>query len=155
MSQPTKEQWADIEANMNSLFSATYLDCDGYLVAARMVRDKNKLVIEVYVDGYVKGLWHQYVESIDAFSEVPKRFYCIKKQSLWPKKFIQDMEKQIGKRRCTKNGYYAVRYSSRSWWISAKSFISHLKKHNQSIELLDHTTYQQRLIAKQAQEQTA
>lgn len=63
------------------------------------------------------------------------------------------MEKLIGKRRCEKEGYYKVRYSSRAWWSSAKSFINHLKKNNQSIELLDHETYLQRLDAKQSQEQ--
>lgn len=155
MSQPTKEQWADIEKQLNSLFSTTYLDCDGYLIAAEMVLDKNKLVIQVYVDGLIKGEWHQYVESIEEFKEEPKRFYCLKKTSLWPKKVITDMEKIIGKRRCKSEGYYAVRYTSRCWWNSAKSFISHLKKHNQSIELLDHKTYQQRLAAKLPQEQTA
>lgn len=155
MSQPTKEQWTEIEAKMNSLFSTAYLDCDGYLIASQMVRDKNKLVIQVYVDGLIKGEWHQYVESIAEFKEEPKRFYNLKKSSAWPKKFVTDMEKIIGKRRCKNEGYYAVRYSSRAWWTSAKSFISHLKKHNQSIELLDHKTYQQRLAAKQTQEQTA
>lgn len=155
MSQPTKEQWTDIERQLNSQFSTTYLDCDGYLIAAQMVRDKNKLIIQVYVDGLIKGEWHQYVESIAEFKQEPKRFYCLKKSSKWPKKFITDMEKIIGKRRCKSEGYYDVRYSSRAWWTSAKSFISHLKKNNQFIELLDHKTYQQRLAAKQAQEQTA
>lgn len=154
MSQPTKEQWTVIEGELNSLFRHVYLDCDGYLIAAGMVRDKNRLVIEVYVDGYIKGIWHQYVETLEAFTEVPKRFYCIIKRAMWPQKFIKDMEKLIGKRRCKDEGYYAVRYSSRAWWTSAKSFISHLKKNNQSIELLDHKTYQQRLAAKQTQEQT-
>jgi len=152
---PTKEQWIDIERQLNSQFSTTYLECDGYLIAAQMVRDKNKLVIQVYVDGFIRGKWVESVKTIDEFADVPKRFYNHSRKNLWPHKLIKDMEKILGKRRCKNEGYYDVRYTSFPWFNSAKSFISHLKKHNQSIELLDYDTYQQRLAAKQSQEQTA
>jgi hypothetical protein len=155
MSQPTKEQWTEIQGQLNSQFTTTYLDCDGYLIAARMVRSKNKLVIQVYVDGYIDGKWIKSVKTIDEFAEVPKRFYRHARKNIWPRKLVKDMEKLLGKRRCKEEGYYGERYTSFPWFNSAETFISHLKKHNQSIELLDHTTYQQRLTAKQAQEQTA
>lgn len=90
MSQPTKEQWIEIEGQLNSQFTTTYLDCDGYLIAAQLVRDKNNLVIRVYVDGVIKGEWFQYVEAIDDFKQEPKRFYCLKKNSLWPQKGHQE-----------------------------------------------------------------
>lgn len=151
--QPTKEQWDELAVNMDSIYGATHLDCDGYLIATNMGRHKNKLFIQVFVDGFIKGKWIKVVHSIDEFDDVPKRFYRHRKRQMMSAKHLKMWEKIEGKRECKKRGYYGHRYLSDPYWTSAKSLIRHLIKYNQNIEILDYKTYKSRLDTKQAEQE--
>lgn len=150
--QPTKEQWAELAVKMDSIHISTHLDCDGYLIATQMARHKNKLFIQVYVDGSIKGKWMNIVDSVDDFDDVPKRFYRHTKRQRTSAKHLKMWEKIEGKRECKKKGRYGYRYLSVPDWTSANSLIRHLKKYNQNIEILNYETYKDRLDKKQEQE---
>lgn len=145
---PTKEQWQQVAKQLDSLFGQVYLRCDGYLVYAVMTRTgKNKLAILVYVDGVIIGKW---MTVSGAQCEEPRRFWRPQEQLKYGRKFVADMEKLIGKRRCQAKGYYdKLRYYTPEW-NRPLPFIRHLQKHNERIEIIDSLTYRNELQARKA-----
>ncbi|MEJ1358311.1 MAG: hypothetical protein RPU42_14490 [Candidatus Sedimenticola sp. (ex Thyasira tokunagai)] len=141
MSQPTKEQWAGIAKQLNCQCDTVFLRCDGYLVHACLDRVKMSLKIVVYVNGWLKGEWCKTVTDPTALPEESRRFWFHTKRHLWTTKQLKSWEKIIGKRECRKRGYYTPRIFPLPHWNSANSFIRHIKKHNESIEILNHETY--------------
>ncbi|MEJ1384854.1 MAG: hypothetical protein RPV21_10845 [Candidatus Sedimenticola sp. (ex Thyasira tokunagai)] len=141
MSQPTKEQWAGIAQQLDHQYNAVYLRCDGYLIQACLERIKKSLKIGIYVNGWLKGCWIEVVTDAAELPEESRRFWFHSKRQPMKAKELKAWEKLIGKRECRKRGYYTPRIIPYPYWNSANSFIRHLKKHNESIEILDHETY--------------
>lgn len=52
----TEEDWKKAEEQC-SLFTTCILEIDGFRVSISEERYKNKILILVYVDGYIKGKW--------------------------------------------------------------------------------------------------
>ncbi|MEJ1381364.1 MAG: hypothetical protein RPT95_10420 [Candidatus Sedimenticola sp. (ex Thyasira tokunagai)] len=141
MSQPTKEQWAEIAKQLDCQLRPVYLRCDGYLVQAELSRVERSLKIVVYVNGWFKGAWIQIVTNPDELAEEPRRFWRHSKRQPIKAKELKLWEKIVGKRECRKRGYYTPRLIPSPHWNTPGSFIRHLKKHNESIEILNHETY--------------
>lgn len=150
VTQPTKAQWDEIAEKLDSLFSPVYLRCDGYLVATSLRRAGNRLVIHVAVNGWdFKGKW----ASIDGeMSEEAKRFWMPRKKAKMTQKYLKSWERLIGKRECRKRGYYDPYVVPMPIWNRPRPLINHLKKHNQSIEIIDYETYSRELEALRAKE---
>ncbi len=142
MTQPTKEQWEEVAEDMNSMFGSAYLKCDGYLLSTRLERDKNnRLYIAVYVNGYLRGKWVEFVDDPEKFSDIPMRFCRHRSRQLMSSKELKFWEKLIGKRECKKKGYYKRKYYSEPYWPKPGPFIKHLKKHNTDIQILIREEY--------------
>lgn len=143
--QPSKSQWQEIEKNLDSFFGVAYLRCDGYLISATMGRvGKNKLAIVVAVNGYLlKGEWFpsSSVTDTNDLHEVARRFLRPTSRARMNQKELKLWEKIIGKRECKKRGYYDRIIFPKTEWLRPRPFIAHLKKHNQSIEIIDYETY--------------
>lgn len=148
MSQPSKEQWQKIEDDMNRLYANVYLECESYRVSAGMARDKNRLVCVVYVDGVMRGDWFGIYDDESELSDIQRRFCRPIWKPKYPRKFVTQMEKIQGKRKCKAAGYYDKRLVIYPYWASAKRFISHLKKHNQNIRVLTSEEHKAALDAK-------
>jgi len=147
MSQPTKEQWVEITEQMDRLYSAVHLRCDGYLLTTNMHRNKNKLEISIYINGVMKGEWIGCYKTDDEFSDIQRKFCKVSKMAIWSKKELFSLEKIWGKREAKKRGYYNKNLFVSPCWGSAKRLVSHLKKHNQNIEVLTHEEYTQAIEA--------
>lgn len=149
MSQPTKEQWVEITQKIDRLYSNVHLRCDQYLLSTSMERTKNKLSVVIYVNGQHKGRWYLPPDTglEENLSDIQRRFCKLTWVNKFPRKLILDMEKIIGKRRTKKEGFYDKRMRISAFWPSAKSLVSHLKKHNKNIEVLTHDEYKAALDA--------
>lgn len=141
--QPTKEQWAKIAEELNSLYSGVYLRCDGYLVSASLRRtSKLKLNIVVGVNGWeIRGEWFPSPSNGRAMSEEARRFRFQSRRQKYSTKQLRSLEKIWGKRECRKRGFYDLFIWPTPEWNSANSLIRHLKANNDSIEIIDYETY--------------
>lgn len=141
MSQPTKEQWKKVEQDLDSLFRPVYLKCDEYYVRYALVRMKNKLVIDVYVNGFIKTEWYGDIKNDNPHEEAI-RFWRPTTRSKYTAKELKRWEKIQGKRECRKRGMYEKRVFPWPWWNRPRPLIAHLKKHNTDIEIITYETHQ-------------
>jgi hypothetical protein len=151
---PTKEQWQEIEKSLASLWTGVYLRCDGYLVYACMKRaSMTKLAIEVYVDGFIQGAWTSAKDGV--FADQAVRFWHPHDQAMHSAKSIKLYEKLYGKRKCKEKGIYNKHRHYLPYWNTPLSFIRHLKKHNEHIEVSDKETHDREVEAKKVQTNAA
>lgn len=144
---PTKEQWQEIEKSLGMFYSGVYLRCDGYLVYASMKRvSMNKLAIEVYVDGFIQGAWTSDKDGV--FADQAVRFWHPHDKARCSVKEVKMWEKIYGKRKCKEKGIYDKHRYYLPHWNTPASFIRHLKKQNEHIEVIDKDTHDREIEAK-------
>lgn len=139
---PTKQDWRTVQDELSSPYGMVFLRCDGYLVGAHVEQSKMKLIIAVYING-VMSLKHQWTgkeSEIGNMTDISRRFWCWHKKNRSTRE-IKLNERIFGKRECKKRGLnegfiYTVPYFS-----SPGSFINHIKKHNEQIEILSFDEY--------------
>ena len=141
----TKEQIKELAEKLDSQYQRVYLCCDGYLVAAGMVRHKNKLVINVYVNGMIEGKWCEVVNKVEELPEESRRFWRHSLRSSMKPKNLKYWEKAIGKRQCKNRGYYDKRIIPFPYWNTAMTFIRHIQKYNESIKVISYEEHQSEL----------
>ena len=135
-------QWAQIKQDLSHTFGTVFLKCDDYLIYARVEQIKMKLVVFVYVDGVFKGInaWYGQESQLAEMGAIARRFYCL--GSRGPSaKTVKLTLKVLGKKACKEKGCLERSYHSWPQFRTPGAFISHIKKHNPSIELLDHDRY--------------
>lgn len=127
MATPTKAQWDEVRLKLSGPYGSAYFKCDDYLINAEVSQSKMKLIIGVYVNGWIKGKWYWTgnERDISNMSDIARRFYCLR------------YKRGINDRFC----YASPQFNTPG------AFITHLKKHNPSIEVLDYPTYQKGLDA--------
>jgi hypothetical protein len=150
--KPTKEQWNEVKLKLSMSFGVAYFLIDGYCIQACIERDKMRLVVAVYVNGYIKikDMWCGQERDVDNMTKIARRFYCLKSKASRAAKDIKTLEKLLGKRECKKKGFYDKWLTTSPWFGTAGAFIAHLKKHNQAIQVVDYATYQAALNERQA-----
>jgi hypothetical protein len=148
MAKPTSAQWDEIKEKLSRPYGVAYFKCDDYLIQADVRQRKMKLVIQVYVNGWINGKWwwNGKESDIGQMPEIAKRFYFLKKKCPSAKSKAIDI-KIFGKKHCRDKGWHEARLFTMPRFNSPGSFIAHLKKHNPSIEVLDYETYTQMLKA--------
>lgn len=130
----TKEQWQVIEETLSQPYASIKLRCDGHEVTIL----KNKLILQVYVDGYFKDQW------MDVENDIGIKFYEKKTKFIFKpqerkaalknannKRLGKDLQELFKKKYEDKYSYIAP------YWTSAKSFCRHIRKTCQSIELAE------------------
>ncbi len=135
---PTAEQWEKIEAQLSNPFGKVELICDGYSIVATPRRvSPLKYEIMVYVDGFIRGEW------IKGESEIPLKFHREQKRLVASKGMRAWYEKASKSRHFTKAEKEEFAANAKKtlslWtpgWTNAKSFIRHIKKTCQSIEVV-------------------
>ncbi len=135
-------QWAQIKQDLSWSHGTVHLKCDDYLISAQIRQIKMKLVVFVYVDGVFKGInaWHGQESQLAEMSAIARRFYCL--SSKGPSAKITALTlKILGEKVCKEEGYLERSYTAWPEFATPGAFISHIKKHNPSIELLDHDRY--------------
>lgn len=151
MAKLTKEQWQEIKEVLSGIWGMVYLECDGHLICAEVAKLKQRLVIQVYVDGVIKGSWSKAVEEDDIgqLTDIQRKFMHHRKVGL-PKKYIAANEKYLGKKQCKQNGVYKKTIVPLPYFNNPSEFIAKLKKTCENIEITDYATHKERLAAKSA-----
>jgi hypothetical protein len=146
-----KEQWADIKKRIGTTHERVSLLCDGYLVSPRIQRVGMKLIIVVYVNGYIKGenWWHGKESDIEQMGDIARKFHHWKYRPR-PAKEIKQLEAVFGKRECKKRGFYDAWISTTPYFSTPAAFIAHIRKHCQSIEEITREEHEERLAALEA-----
>lgn len=144
--KPTTEQWADIEESVGRMFTPVNLLCDGYLISTDVQRDKMKLVVAVYVNGHIRGkdMWFGMESEIEGMGDIARKFHhWIKRKR--KAKDLKSLEVIYGKRECKKRGFYEAHIATVPYFPSAKAFVSHIKKHCESVEEISREEYGKRI----------
>lgn len=135
----SKEQWAEIEAQLGRFMGCVELMCDGYKISAEVERNKMTLVVSVYVDGYIRGEWI----FNKGGSEIPLKFHQEKKRFVFGAKYRALLTKQskskfFSKDERDKAAADAKKTGSHWWphWPNAKAFCRHIRKTCTSIEVV-------------------
>ncbi|MDP2202435.1 MAG: hypothetical protein Q8K07_10485 [Methylicorpusculum sp.] len=108
-----------------------------------------RLSIAVCVDGHISGInhWVGKESNMGEMSEISRKFLAITKK--YPdQKSVKISEKIFGKKECKKKGLYEATVSTAPFFKTAEGFIAHLKRQNESIEVLDYEDYRSRLAQK-------
>lgn len=113
--------------------SRVKLNCDSYEISLMIQRHKMKLVVGIYVDGTVKGIWCTEHEKHPEAKYLAPYFINIYKPS-----FKQKLIKLYGKRRVYKEhpDLDAKHEHRLPYFSNATKAINHLIKVSDSIELL-------------------
>jgi len=137
---PTKEEWESVINQLSGCFGIVKLLVDGYdLYITRGQMGKNKLGITVYVNGYIRGIWHVHHKDTDLNPEIPeetRRFYRQRTQFLHSAKHRAFWLKIYGKKEAPKKGMNAKFITYGPWWLSAAALKQHLLKNNHNIEVV-------------------
>lgn len=134
----TKEQWAEIEAQLTGTLGRVELLCDGYRVNASIEYSKMKLFVAVYVNGEIRGQWmHGEHEIPRKFHQEKKRFINSTKMRAWYTTQSKS-DKLWTKEERAKYAAQANKTLSHwmPWWTNAKAFCRHIRKTCTSIEIV-------------------
>lgn len=129
----TPQDWKEVEEKLKSFYDHVKLNCDGYevtFILRRLSQFKN--AIQMYVNGYMKGVWiledceerRRFIRPIKRYLHSPKGRARLKK---FPKRWRK--ESKLLDPDAVVVGYLP-------YWTSFKSLKSHLIKNNQSITLI-------------------
>ena len=107
--------------------------CDGYDISLRIQRHKMKLVVGIYVDGTVKGIWCTEHEKHPEAKYLAPYFI-----NVWKLSSKKEIIKTYGKREAYKRfpDLDAKHEYRLPYFANATKAINHLIKVNESIELL-------------------
>lgn len=132
-----------INTELSYAYGRLYLNCDGYALSVQVKQSKMKLVIAVFVNGSIKGIdaWQGLESELDQMGLIARKFWCLKRKALYTAKQIAGYEKGFGKKRAKELGVYRRFCYARPYFATPSAFITHIKKHCQSIELIDHDAY--------------
>lgn len=126
-------KWQQLEEKLQGVFGSATILAGGHEVSLQKRLDGEKLVIEVGVDGWIKGAW----SSVDRQGE-PKhpegRFYRPLRSRVWPLKQYKELKKVFGKKEADRMTALRTVVVS-PYWNSPRSLISHLKRHFPDLEI--------------------
>lgn len=128
---PTKAQWEYIKERLSGLYGSVELRIDGFDVCYERAQIKNRLVINTWVNGEMRGIW-----LVDKTEEATK-FLFLATKKVYSKKFLVGMRKAIGKAAFEKQGYAdAIVSAYTPIWNSFGALKAALLKRNRDIELI-------------------
>ncbi|PWW41602.1 hypothetical protein DFO83_101294 [Idiomarina loihiensis] len=92
------DKWKSLESQLQGMFCEVKAQVEGYELEFKKQLDGEKLVVSVFVNGWIKGAW----ASVDPEGN-PKhpegRFWCPKKMRVWPKKRYAELKRIYGKKK--------------------------------------------------------
>lgn len=147
--KPTKQQWEAVKNSLTGIYGEAFLRCDGYLINASIKRNKMKLVVAVFVNGWMKGseTWHGKESDLDKMNDISRKFFSLSTRSLHTAKEKAHYKKVFGAKWCKERGINGKYCITSPIFSTPGAFITHIKKHNKSIEVLDYETYKAALDA--------
>lgn len=133
----SKQQRETIQKQADNLYGGCFLCCDGYLVAAKLTRvTATKLGILVHVNGTINTKW------LFEDTDEAKRFYPLHKKRVYTKKQVKVLGKKYEKE---------VRYYRKLYFSTARAFVNHIAKNNESIDILTYEEHEDLLSKKKGE----
>lgn len=132
--------------------AACHLDCDGYLITAKLVRVSHyKLQVAVYVDNYIRGTDMEFADDIEHLGEKARRFMRHGRVYAWTPAQVARAQKALGKREAKRMGFSRDNFSisTSPFFRTALAAARHLVKFNPSIQVLTREQHGERLRAKE------
>lgn len=130
--QPDK--WKRLEAALSGVFGHAKAQADGHELLFKKVTSGEKLLVEVYVDGWIKGQWCKAEDGEPAHPEA--RFWRPMRSRPWPLKKYRDLKKVFGKKKADQmTAMKTVAFTP--YWNSPGTLVRHLKKHFPDLELME------------------
>lgn len=127
------DKWKQLEEALSGVFGFAKARAGGHEVSMQKKLSGEKLVIEVYVDGWFKGEWTKAENGEPVHPEA--RFYRPMRSRLYPLKKHAALKKVFGKKKADE--MTAMRtFAFMPLWNSPRSLVRHLKKHFPDLELL-------------------
>lgn len=143
-SHPTKAQFDEVKAELSGRYGSVHFLIDGYLISACIEQQKRKLCIAIYVNGRAKGsdVWRGRESQLNEITDIARKFFCLSRSGCRASE-IKRYEKLLGKRRCQKEESWLYDKYCIAWFSfsTAGAFITHIKKHNDSIQILTSDEY--------------
>lgn len=129
-------KWKQLEEQLSGVFASAKIKADGYEVAFQKRLGKGeRLVIETYVNGYIKGEWMLTGEN-GTHKHPEARFFRPHKCRLCKLKEYPKLKRIFGKKQAdTMVELKTVAFSPT--WNSPRTLISHLKKNFPDLELVN------------------
>ncbi|WP_144981118.1 hypothetical protein [Halomonas sp. C22] len=128
-------KWKQLEEQLSGVFASATIKADGYEVAFyKRLGKGERLVIETYVNGYIKGDWISVGDNGEPKAPEGRFFYPMKRRA-WPLRQYKELKKAFGKPSADKMTELRV-VGFLPHWNSPRTLINHLKKNFPDLELV-------------------
>jgi len=127
-------KWQELEQLLSGVFGVAKIRADGHEVIFEKSLDREKLVVQVWVDGCFKGDWITANDNGEPKHSEGRFFHPMKRRS-WKLKQYKELKKVFGKKEADKMTELRV-VGFLPYWGSPRTLISHLKKHFPDLELV-------------------
>ncbi|MGF1727185.1 hypothetical protein [Photobacterium nomapromontoriensis] len=108
----TKEQWKEIEAELEGFVFNVVFSLEGYEVTVtRALESEGKTVLAVYIDDLIKGEWLR--DDCQDKPSILGKVWKARTKSMYAPSKVKKFEKQFGKRRTRKE--YPELYQKQHW----------------------------------------
>lgn len=129
--QPTKDEWAQINKRLKVLYSSVFLRVDGYTVTLRLGQvSQFRNAIGVWVNGWFKGEW--LINNTDE----ARRFYPLRSKDVCTPAVKKRLVKAFGKKQAATLGAFKKIEHYETYWTSFTALKRHLIANNEHIELI-------------------
>jgi len=128
------DKWQELEELLSGVFGAAKIRADGHEVIFQKSLYREKLVVQVWVDGAIKGDWIKVNDNGEP-KHSEGRFFRPMKSRCWKLKQYKELKKVFGKKEADKMTELRV-VGFLPYWGSPRPLISHLKKNFPDLELL-------------------
>lgn len=132
------DKFKKIQESLAGIFGDVSFRADGYLVHCVKRTHKERLVVEVYVDGWMKGEWHKVDENGQPMHP-QGRFWQPCRGRTFPLKQYPKLKRAFGKAYADKATRLKV-YMCIPTWNSTRSLVVHLRKNFPELQIVESET---------------
>jgi len=128
-----QDKWQQLEAQLGGVFGDAAATADGHELRFVKRLDGERLVIQVYVDGWIKGEWSK-ADDQGKPAHPEGRFWRPYRSRAWKLKQYAQLKRAFGKRKADQmTALKTVAYLPS--WNSPRTLVRHLRRHFPGLEL--------------------
>lgn len=128
-----QDKWQQLEAQLGGVFGDATATADGHELRFVKRLYGERLVIQVYVDGWIKGEWSKADDQGEP-AHPEGRFWRPYRSRAWKLKQYAQLKRAFGKRKADQmTALKTVAYLPS--WNSPRTLVRHLRKHFPDLEL--------------------
>lgn len=127
-------KWKDLENRLTGLkIHPVHVQAGGHRATFRKRVYKERLVVEVFVDGEMKGAWME-VDENGAPRHSEGWFFRPERQRAWPLKEYKNLKKAFGKKEADRKTALRT-FILMPYWNGPTAVVRHLRKHFPDAEI--------------------